>query len=172
VEVIQQARKPELYRLIFGLGIRHVGEKASKTLAREFGSMKKLMSASQDDLESIHEIGPEMAKSLVEYFADKEHLGELRELLDLVTPVVPGRLKVKAGFSGKTFVLTGTLPTLSRSDASRLIEDAGGRVSSSVSKKTDYLVAGEAAGSKLKKAEDCGVEIIDEEKLKQLLSDR
>jgi DNA ligase (NAD+) len=169
-EAIQGASEPELYRLIFALGIRHVGERTAKTLAHHYGALDPLLKASEEELQGIHEIGPEVAKSLRTYFSDKEHQGEIRELLKWVSPKAPKRGTGKGILAGKTLVLTGTLPTLSRTDATRLIEEQGGRVSSSVSKKTDYVVAGEEAGSKLDKARELGVAVLDEEGLKKLLS--
>jgi DNA ligase (NAD+) len=169
---IQSARHPELYRLIFGLGIRHVGERTSKTLARNYGALEPMFSATEEDFEKIHEIGPEVAKSLRQFFKDPEQKKELLELLKEVTPVPPQRGSSGTGTGslvGKTLVLTGVLPTLSRSDATRMIEENGGKVSSSVSKKTDYVVAGEEAGSKLDKAQQLGVQVIDEARLLDLL---
>ncbi|MGE0615134.1 MAG: NAD-dependent DNA ligase LigA [Bacteriovoracia bacterium] len=168
-DAIQAVRKPELYRLIFGLGIRHIGEKSAKTLASHFGDLQKVLEASAADLEAIHEIGAEMSKSVLEYAADKENRAEVRELLKLVEPLAPKKSRKDGKFVGKTFVLTGTLPTLSRSDATQLIEDEGGKVSSGVSKKTDYVVAGAEAGSKLDKAQALGVAVIDEAGLRKLL---
>jgi DNA ligase (NAD+) len=169
-DAIQSVREPELYRLIFGLGIRHVGESTAKLLAKHFGAVDAIWDASIEDLEAIHEIGPEMAKSIHSFFRDKQNKDEVKDLLKFVTPQVP---KKKAGgtkFTGKTFVLTGTLPSLSRSDATRMIEDVGGKVSGSVSKKTDYVVAGAEAGSKLDKATELGVTVLDEAGLLKLIS--
>jgi DNA ligase (NAD+) len=162
VKAVQAAREPELYRLIFALGIRHVGERTAKILANHFGSIEPLFAATEEELERIHEVGPELAKSLREYFSDPDALKELKSLLKAVTPKPPKRGSGTGRLAGKTVVLTGTLPTLSRSDATRMIEEQGGRVSSSVSKKTDFVVAGEEAGSKLDKARELGVEILDE----------
>ena len=171
VAAIRSARKPELYRLIFGLGIRHVGESTAKLLARHFGAIEPLMSASVDELQQVDEVGPEVAGSLEKFFSDKENLKDVRELLKFLDIQAPKRPKTGTSkVSGKTFVLTGTLPTLSRSDATRMIEDHGGKVSGSVSKKTDFVVAGAEAGSKLDKARELGVAVIDEAELTQLLS--
>lgn len=170
IESIRGARKPELYRLIYGLGIRHVGERTAKLLANHFRSLDELMKSSSEDLEQVHEVGPEVANSLASYFQDQEHLKELKELLQYLKPVLPQAPKSGGAVAGKTFVLTGTLPTLGRSDATRLIEDQGGKVSSSVSKKTDYVVAGAEAGSKLEKAQELGVRVLSEAELLQLLS--
>ena len=166
---IDQARNPELYRLIFGLGIRHVGEATAKLLAQRFKSPEGLVNANESDLLQIDGIGEEMAASILEYFNSKEHLEELEILLMKISPVAPKASGKAQIFEGKIFVLTGTLPTLQRSEAERLIEDYGGKVSGSVSKKTDYLLAGEEAGSKLEKARTLGVRILSEEEFRALL---
>jgi DNA ligase (NAD+) len=173
LQSIEKAKKPELYRLIFGLGIRHIGERTAKTLANFFGSLDPLLTASETDFEQIHEIGPEMAKSLKNYFQDSQNQKELKALLSFVHPKPPTRKNASTGagkLAGSTVVLTGTFPTLSRSEATRLIEEHGGKVSSSVSKKTNYVVAGEEAGSKLDKARELGIKVIDEVELLKLLN--
>ncbi|MFL5813112.1 MAG: NAD-dependent DNA ligase LigA [Bdellovibrionia bacterium] len=171
VDAIQEARSRELYRLIFGLGIRHVGERTAKTLANHFGSIDRIMEAGVEELESVHEIGPEVAKSVHHYFSDKQSRKEVEDLLPCLKIKAPAKSAGGGGlFAGKTFVLTGTLPTLGRSDATRMIEELGGRVSSSVSKKTHFVVAGEEAGSKLDKARELGVPVIDEAELLRMLN--
>jgi DNA ligase (NAD+) len=163
---IEAARHTELYRLIFGLGIRHVGERTAKVLANHYGSIDPLFDATQEQLVEIHEIGPEVARSIHEWFHDPLTRKELHDLLRFVELKAPTRRGAGPGkLAGKTVVLTGTFPTLSRSDATRLVEEHGGRASSSVSKKTDFVVAGEEAGSKLDKARELGVEVIDEAEL-------
>ncbi len=168
-EAIQERREPELYRLIFGLGIRHIGESSAKVLARHFGGIEPMLKISPEEFEQVHEIGVEMARSLHEFFQDREIREDVKQLLKLVAPKAPSRPAGGGKLAGKTLVLTGTLPTLSRTDATKLIEDHGGKVSSSVSKKTDYVVAGEEAGSKLDKARDLGVTVLDEDGLKKLV---
>jgi DNA ligase (NAD+) len=170
LEAIDGARRPELYRLIFGLGIRHVGEATSKNLARHFRSLNALAQSTEEELLEVEDVGPEMARSMVDHFSHPENRHELEALLEVVHPVAPKKVSASSVLSGKTVVLTGTLPTLSRSDATKLIEEHGGKVSSSVSKKTDYVVAGEEAGSKLEKARTLGVPVLDEEGLKSLIS--
>lgn len=167
---IEATRTRELYRVIFGLGIRHVGEATAKQLANTFGTMAALMSASEADFLAVPEIGEEMARSLYSHLHTPELRREIDDLLTEVTPQPP-RAATAGGdkLAGKTFVLTGTLPSLSRSDATRLIENAGGKVSGSVSKNTDYVVAGDEAGSKLEKAQKLGIAVIDEAGLKALL---
>lgn len=169
VTAIRNARKVELHRLIYALGIRHVGERTAKILAKHFRSIPAFTKTAQSELESIHEIGPEVAKSICDFLKDPHHMKELKDLLEVVEPVQPigggGNGKLK----GKIFVVTGTLPTLSRSEATQLIEEKGGRVTSSVSKNTDYVLAGSDPGSKLEKANQLGIPVIDEEELNQLL---
>jgi DNA ligase (NAD+) len=162
LSAIQASRTPELYRLIYGLGIRHIGERSSKLLAQSFGDLNRLFSATEEELLAVHEIGTEMAKAVVEYGSAPAHQNELRELLRYLDPILPKAKPTGGRFLGKTFVLTGTLPTLSRSDASQRIEDEGGKVSGSVSKKTDYVLAGDDAGSKLEKARALGVKVLTE----------
>jgi DNA ligase (NAD+) len=169
LDALSRARVTELYRLIFGLGIRHVGERTAKILANHFGSIEPLFTATAEQLEAIHEIGPEVSRSIHEHFSDPERVKELRDLLAFLTVKPPVGGSGGGKFAGKTFVLTGTLPSLGRSDATRMIEEQGGRVSSSVSKKTDYVVAGAEAGSKLEKARELGVAVIDESELLALL---
>jgi DNA ligase (NAD+) len=171
VDAIAASRTPELYRLVFGLGIRHVGERISKVLAHHYGTIEPLFSASIEELDAIPEIGEEVARSIHEWFLHPEHREELKSLLKFVEPVAPKRGSGMGKLAGKTLVLTGTLPTLSRSDAIRMIEENGGKVSSSVSKKTHYVVAGEEAGSKLEKARELGVAVLDEAALIAMVSD-
>ncbi len=166
---LEMGKKPELYRLIFALGIRHVGERTAKILSNHYGSFDPLMKASIEELESIHEVGPEVARSLHEYFSDTENREELKRLFALIEPQSPRRGSGAGKLVGKTLVLTGTFPTLSRTDATRLVEEQGGKVSSSVSKKTHYVVAGEEAGSKLDKARELGVTVLDEAGLMALI---
>jgi len=169
LNAIEASRSPDLYRLIFGLGIRHIGETTAKLLAQKFKSMKKIRNAKKEELLEVDGIGEEMANSLVEHFAHPEVQEEIDELLQKVTPVEPKASSAPQVFSGKTFVLTGTLPSLDRSEATRIIEDHGGKVSSSVSKKTDFVLAGEEAGSKLEKARSLGVKVIDESEFRSMV---
>ncbi len=169
LNAIEAARTPELYRLIFGLGIRHVGETTAKLLAQHFKSLKKIRSATLEKLLEVGGIGDEMAKSLIEYFSHHEVIEEIDSLLEKIKPVEPKASTSPQIFQGKVFVLTGTLPTLDRSGATKIIEDHGGKVSSSVSKKTDYVLAGEEAGSKLEKARELGVKVLNEAEFQSLL---
>lgn len=175
LSAIEASKQAGLARLIFALGIRHVGETTAKDLARAFGSMSALMDADEERLSHVKDVGPVVAASIVAFFAQPMNrecveqllavgvVGELQRSQNEAAPVAV------AAVSGKTFVLTGTLPTLSRDEAAALIEQAGGKVSGSVSKKTDFVVAGEAAGSKLDKAQALGITILDETGLRQLL---
>jgi DNA ligase (NAD+) len=168
-QAIQSTTHPDLYRLIFALGIRHVGERTAKILANHFGNFDAILKGSLEEFEAIHEIGPEVAGSLFHYFSDSENQKVLKELLRVVIPKSPRSSGAAGKLAGKTIVLTGTFPTLSRTQATQLIEDQGGRVSSSVSKKTHYVVAGAEAGSKLEKAQELGIPVLTEDELTSLL---
>ena len=160
---IAASRTRPLSRLIFGLGIRHIGKNTAKILARRFASVEALATCSIDQLLGIHEIGEKGARSLVDYFADPEKLRLLDKLKRAgVRPQEEAVIEQDGPLTGKIFVITGTLTQWSRKEAEELVEKAGGRAAGSVSKKTDYVLAGENAGSKLAKAEKLGVEVIDE----------
>ncbi len=164
---IERSRKLPLERVIFGLGIRFVGERTAEFLAEHFGSMDALMSASVDELEEVNEVGPRIAESIHEFFAEPRNVDLVKRLGKYVT--FKGAKKQRGtALAGKTFVLTGTLPNYSRDAAKQMIEDAGGKVSGSVSKKTDYVVAGEDAGSKLDKARELGIAVVDEARMVEL----
>jgi len=170
---IENTKKNELYRLIFGLGIRQIGAAASKVLAKHFKSMDAVMSADCESLENLEDFGKITAESVREFFTDSKNIElitELKELglnMEYASPVNMG--ESGNSFDGMVFVLTGTLPTLKRAEAQKLIEDRGGKCSSSVSAKTNYVLAGEEAGSKLEKAIKLGIEIISEEEFKEML---
>ena len=172
VDALEKSKTPTLARFLFSLGIRQVGETTAKDLARHFGTLDKLMNASVEQLLEVPDVGPIVAASIHTFFA-QPHNREVVEQL-LAAGVAP---KESAGEAddrprpllGKTLVLTGTLPTLSRDAAQALIEEAGGKVSGSVSKKTSYVIAGEEAGSKLEKARALGVAVLDEAGLRGLL---
>ncbi|MCS0790064.1 NAD-dependent DNA ligase LigA [Cytobacillus firmus] len=171
IQAIENSKGNSLEKLLFGLGIRHVGAKAAKTLAQEFGHMEALEKASRDNLTAINEIGEKMADSIVSFF-DQEEAHELIAELKAsgVNMAYNGPKPVSAEnsdsfFAGKTVVLTGKLEIMSRNEAKEKIEALGGKVSGSVSKKTDVVIAGEEAGSKLTKAQELGVEVWNEERL-------
>ncbi|AOB32174.1 aromatic ring-opening dioxygenase LigA [Bordetella sp. H567] len=169
VRAIDKARTPTLGRLLFALGIRHVGETTARDVARHFGGMDAIMDAGEAQLLEVSDVGPAVAASIHRFFAEP-HNRDIVEALKRqgVHPVAEAAAR-SGGLSGKTFVLTGTLPTMTREEATSHILAAGGKVSGSVSRKTAYVVAGADAGSKLANAEKLGVPILDEEGLKQLL---
>jgi DNA ligase (NAD+) len=176
LKAIETSKGNSLEKLLFGLGIRHVGAKAAKTLAQVFGSMNKLAEASKEELIAINEIGDKMADSIVAYFEQEEAKELMEELAAVgVNMEYKGAKPVTADesdsiFAGKTVVLTGKLEQLSRNEAKEKIEALGGNVSGSVSKKTHLVIAGEDAGSKLTKAQELGIEVWDEEKLLEELN--
>jgi DNA ligase (NAD+) len=166
---VEASKKLPLERVIFGLGIRFVGERTGQFLAEHFGSMDAIMNASEEELEQVDEVGPRIAQSIAEFFQEPRNRDLVKRLqADGLT--FSGKKRERGTkLAGKTFVLTGTLARYSRDEAKKLIEDAGGRVSGSVSKKTDYVVAGSDAGSKLDKAKELGIAVIDEKEFEALL---
>ena len=166
VSAIEASKEQPLSRLLYGLGIRHVGQTAAQLIARQFGNMDALAKATHDELLAIRGLGDTIAVAVVAYFADPSALTLLQELKDAgVNMTEPVTVSAGAAFKGMTFVVTGTLPTLSRGDATALIESQGGRVTSGVSQATTAVVVGEEAGSKLEKAKALGIETIDEAEL-------
>src|SRR5262249_43511939 len=160
------SKRNDLSRLVYGLGIRHVGEKAAATLSRYVRTLPAILDAPLEALQRIPEIGPVLAAS-VRSFGDEPHNRALVQRLqdagvNMESQQPPVDLAAPGPLAGKTLVLTGTLPTLSRDEATRMIEELGGKVAGSVSKKTAYVVAGEEAGSKLQKAQDLGIPVLDE----------
>lgn len=171
LQAIEASKQNSLERLLFGLGIRHVGAKAAKTLAEHFETMERLQQATKEELTAIHEIGEKMADSIVTYFS-KEEVKQLLERLraygvNMTYKGAKQTVDISSTFAGKTFVLTGTLQSMSRSEAKETIEALGGKVTGSVSKKTDVVVVGEDAGSKLEKAKQLGITIWDEARFLQ-----
>ena len=169
IAAISESKKSGLDRVLFGLGIRMIGSRAAQILAAHFGNIDPLMSASVDELSSISEIGTKMAQSIVEYFKQDKSLYIIERLRAAGVDLTYTSTQKGNNFDGKTFVLTGTLPTLKRSDAKKLIESYGGKVSGSVSKNTDFVVAGEEAGSKLDKALSLGIKVLSEAELTEML---
>ncbi|MBI3089130.1 MAG: NAD-dependent DNA ligase LigA [Candidatus Tectomicrobia bacterium] len=169
IDAIAASKERPLARLIFGLGIRHVGQRAAQILAAHYPSLDALMAAGQEDLEDIHEIGPVLAASIVSFFAQESNRALIERLKAAGLRTSEERREERQPLAGKTFVLTGVLPSYSREEATELIQSRGGRVTSSVSAKTDFVVAGEAAGSKLAKAQKLGVRIVNEAELRELL---
>jgi len=170
LDEIENSKKLPLERVIYGLGMRFVGERTAQFLAEHFGSMEALERASQEELQDVNEVGPRIAESIVEFF----NLPANRKLVERLRAAgltLSGQKKERGTkLAGKTFVLTGTLAKYTRDEAKKRIEDAGGKVTGSVSKKTDYVVAGTDAGSKLDKANQLGVKVIDEAELEKLAS--
>ncbi len=166
---IEASKKLPLERVIYGLGIRFVGERTAEFLAEHFGSMEALMHSSAEDLQQVNEVGPRIAESIREFFEEPRNL-ELVERLRKAGLQFTGKKKRRGTqLAGKTFVLTGTLANYSREQAKKMIEDVGGRVSGSVSKKTDFVVAGTEAGSKLDKARELGVTVIGEKEMLDMI---
>ena len=168
---IEDSKSRSLEKLVFALGIPHVGARNALILARNYPSMEELMKATEDDLTSIDDIGSVMAESIVSFFADEDNVSLIEKLSELgVNMNFTGTAEPSSGeLSGKIFVLTGTLPLLSRAEATKMIEEAGGKVTGSVSKKTDYVLCGADPGSKLDKARQLGIPVIDEDGFRRML---
>jgi DNA ligase (NAD+) len=173
LDSLEHAKKTTLARFIYALGIRHVGETTAKDLAKYFGSLDPVMDATTEQLLEVPDVGPVVAEAAHNFFAEPHNrtvIEQLRAPGKLSWPEGPPAPRAPVGvLAGKTIVLTGTLPTLSREDAKEMLEAAGAKVAGSVSKKTDYVVAGEEAGSKLVKAEELGIAILDEDGMRKLL---
>lgn len=171
VAEIERSKGNDLARLLFALGIRHVGEKAASTLARRFGSLDALGAAGEEELQSVEEVGPNTAAAVVAWFSHPSHRGLVERLRSSGVNFLSRESRPLADgpLSGRTVVLTGTLPGVSRDEAARRLESAGAKIASSVSRKTDYLLAGEAAGSKLEKAKSLGVRVVTWEELLEIL---
>jgi DNA ligase (NAD+) len=166
---IDRSKNAGLARVIMGLGIRFVGERTAELLAQEFGSMEALMAATEEELERVEEVGPRISESILDFFSRPANRTLVQSLKDAGVEMTAEKKQRSAQLARLTFVLTGTLPTLSREEAKQKIESAGGKVSGSVSKKTSYVVAGEEAGSKLDKAHELKIPVLDEAGLLQLL---
>jgi DNA ligase (NAD+) len=171
LEALEKSKQTTLGRFLYALGIRHVGESTARDLARHFGALDAVMDASVEQLSLVAEIGPVVAASIHTFFAqphNREVVGQLRAAGVRWPDGAPAPAALLP-LAGQTFVLTGTLPTLSRDEAKQRLEAAGARVAGSVSKKTSYVVAGDEAGGKLDKARQLGVPVIDEAALRALL---
>ncbi len=171
VNAIDKSKRNDLYRLVYALGIPHIGAKAAQLLCGSFPSMERVMAATVPELSEINGFGGVMAEEIVDFFS-RESARELVDRLAALGVNMRAEEKEQAGslFEGKTFVLTGTLPTLSRKAASDIIQRNGGKVTGSVSKKTSYVLAGEDPGSKLLKADSLGVPVLSEEELMAMLN--
>jgi DNA ligase (NAD+) len=166
------ARSTTLERFLYSLGMRHVGETTARDLARHFGDYAALAAASEAELLRVPDVGPVVAKAIRRFFDDPRNRAEVDALLGTLQIAAPAPLARSQALAGASFVLTGTLPALSREQAQELIEAAGGKVSSAVSRKTRYVVAGSDAGSKLAKAQELGIPVLDEAGLRNLLDEQ
>jgi DNA ligase (NAD+) len=169
LDEIERSKKLPLERVIYGLGIRFVGERTAEFLADHFGSLDALMDASEEELQQVNEVGPRVSESIVEFFEEPRNRKLVDQLRELGLTFTGKKKDRGTKLAGKTFVLTGTLGHYSRDEAKKMIEDAGGKVTGSVSKKTDYVVAGADPGSKIDKAKELGVKIVDEKEMEELL---
>ena len=168
LDEIENSKKLPLERVIYGLGIRMVGERTAQFLAEHFGSMDAIANAGVEELQNVGEVGPKIAESIAEFFSNPENKELVRRLKKAELKFTGEKKERGTKLAGKTFVLTGTLAKYTRDEAKKLIEDAGGKVTGSVSKNTDYVVAGTDAGSKLDKAKELGVAVIDEKEMERL----
>jgi DNA ligase (NAD+) len=166
---IERSKKAGLARVLMGLGIRFVGERTAELLAQEFGSIDAVMAASAEELERVEEVGPRISEAILDFFSRPSNQALVEKLKEAGVDMTAEKKKRSTQLAGLTFVLTGTLPTLTRDEAKQKIESAGGKVSGSVSKKTSYVVAGEEAGSKLDKAQELKIPVLDEAALLALL---
>ena len=171
LDEIQKSKQAELARVIYAIGIRFVGERTAQLLSEHFGSMDKLREASADELYDVEEIGPKVAQSITEFFKEKRNRDVIEKLRNAGLQFEQKERRAGGTLEGQQFVLTGSLPSLSREEATRMIQEAGGRVTGSVSKKTNFVVVGTDPGSKLEKARSLGIETIDETRLRELLGE-
>jgi len=173
LSAIEESKKKPFDKVLFALGIRHIGERTAKILSNNFGSIDNISKATEEEIQSVHEIGPKIAQSVSKFFKDKKNIELINKLkkagiqFESEKKKNPG--KINENVNNKIFVLTGTLENYKRDEAQKIIEDLGGRVSSSVSKKTDYVLAGSEAGSKLEKAKELGVKILNEKGFETLV---
>jgi DNA ligase (NAD+) len=170
MDAIETSKKISFARFLYALGIRHVGEHIALLLAGEFNSLGQLTDCSEDSLTAIEGVGPVVAKSIADFFGQDKNLAVVQGLINSGVQIAFESSMKTDDFAGKTFVLTGALELMTRRQAKEMIETAGGKVTGSVSRNTDYVVAGNLPGSKLAKAQELGVEILDEAALKELLS--
>ncbi len=171
LNAIEKSKNTTLPRFIYALGIRNVGESTAKDLASFYGDLDEIMKQTEDNLQLVPDIGPTVAKSISDFFKqnkNRELIQSLRKL-GINWPKHDIKKSISGIFAGKTFVLTGTLPSMSREEAKSIIEMNGGKVAGSVSKKTDYVVAGSDAGSKLATAQELGIKVISQDELLELM---
>jgi DNA ligase (NAD+) len=171
LEAIERSKNIPLSRFIHALGIRHVGEHLADVLAQRYANIEELMEAEEEEVQEISEIGPEVASEIVEFFSEEGNRETIRRLLEAgVTPVSERVERAKLPLEGKRFVFTGALREFIRGEAEQLVKKLGGTATSTVSRRTDYLVVGENPGSKLARAQELGVKIISEEEFKELIA--
>lgn len=172
INAIDESKRRDLFKLITALGIRHVGAKSAKSLAKIYKSLDNLMNATLEDLSNQNDVGKITAKSIYEFFRQEQTIDLINKLKAAgVNTILLEEVTSDNRFEGKTFVLTGTLEKYTRDEASDIIEKFGGKTSSSVSKKTSYVLAGQEAGSKLIKAQNLGVEIITEQQFEEMVKE-
>jgi DNA ligase (NAD+) len=172
INAIDESKRRDLFKLITALGIRHVGAKSAKSLAKIYKSLDNLMNATLEDLSNQNDVGEITAKSIYEFFRQEQTIDLINKLKAAgVNTILLEEVTSDNRFEGKTFVLTGTLEKYTRDEASDIIEKFGGKTSSSVSKKTSYVLAGQEAGSKLIKAQNLGVEIITEQQFEEMVKE-
>ena len=170
LDAVEKSKTPELYRFIYALGIPNVGVKTAKDLVNKFKSIEGLKNATFEELISVQDVGDIVAKCVLEFFHEEKVLNTIEELFNLgVKPIFEETVIVESSFNGKTVVVTGTLQNYSRGEIKAKLEGLGAKVSGSVSKKTDYVIAGEEAGSKLTKAQDLGVTVLTEEEFEKMI---
>jgi len=172
IQALEHSKHPRLDRFIYALGIREVGEATAKNLARYFGSLTRIRKASVEELEAVEDIGPVVAVHICNFFSEPHNNDVIDQLLEAGIRPQEQKAAEQSPLKGKTFVLTGTLASLTRDQAKELLEAGGAKVSGSVSKKTDYVVAGEEAGSKLTKARDLGIMVLDEKALLKIVKSK
>jgi DNA ligase (NAD+) len=166
---IEKSKQQELNRFVFALGIRHVGERTAKSLAQAFGSLDQVEQATLDELTSIRDIGVTVAQSIRTFFDNQDNIAVIRRMLESGVTPASTQKKVGGRFTGKTFVFTGALSRFTRDGAQKLVEAEGGTAVGSVSKKTDFVIAGGDAGSKLTKARDLGITVLSEDEFIALI---
>lgn len=170
MEAIKRSKKTTLGRFLYALGIRHVGEHMAQVLADNFGSLEVLKEAGKEELVAIEEVGPEVAKSIVGFFKDKNNLNIIDRILKAGVNIEEKKVTIKPALLGKTFVFTGQLDSFARDEAKRIVQGLGGLIGSSVSRKTDFVVVGKEPGSKLEKAKTLGINILSEDEFKKLIA--
>jgi DNA ligase (NAD+) len=163
IQAIETSKRTSLAKFIYALGIRHVGEHVARIIADHFGDLERLSEATEDDLIAIDEVGPQIAESIVTYFSDESNKRYIERLIAAGMHVAAGPPPLETPIAGKSFVITGSLKTMKRQEAKELLVRKGGRLASSVSGSTDYLIVGESPGSKLKKAQDLNTTILSED---------